>query len=372
MPKKLKSQPGQVVDPDDVVVEDEVEVSEGLANLMEALDEFGDRAEAVMLVRWNAEKKKKQYVATVPVAQFSFDMVRDLYGGGDYTATLTDKRGRMLKAQAFSIDDHFPWKDPRGAAPNGTPGTPEMGKLDPSLAIAFGQMTGHTKGLEMLVQSQGAMMAALLQAIAGKKSDERDPLDVGMKIAEIIKGASRGDAPSIKEMVGDMAETFREGIKFGQLAHAPVEKGFGDVIEALVPPVAKALEAAASHRQINPPADTPAPKPVLVKEAPTVDVSKAPWLAHLRPFIPEITMWAKQGWDPEAYVISLVARLPDAVLDEVELASRSATFIEDALGALPTPFQAFRAWLTKALTALAEQVKQEETEREEEGEGASE
>jgi hypothetical protein len=52
----------------------------------------------------------------------------------------------------------------------------------------------------------------------------------------------------------------------------------------------------------------------------------------------------------------MLARLPDNVLDEIEVASRSATFIEDALTAMPAPFQAYRAWLTKALTAIKEQV----------------
>jgi len=331
----------------------EFTVSEKMGNVMELISRMGDQVEAVMLNEWNAERKKKEYLMTIPVEQFSMDYVREQFGGGDYITTFLDESGAACGGGAFTISKKFVGKTTTptlDGAPRGT--------MDPSTAFALAQMNGHTKGLEMLVQSQGAMMQGLLTAIAGKKGEGQDPLDVGLRIAEIIKGSSRGDGPSIREMVGDMAETFREGIKFGQLAHTPAEKGFADVLEPLIPAVGRALEAAADQGKILP-AKTAAPRTPQQPEAPSVDLSKAPWLAHLRPFINEIATWAKNGWDPGAYITSMVARIPDNVLDEIFEASKSPTFIEDALASLPVPFQAYKAWLTKALAELREQVQPE-------------
>jgi hypothetical protein len=346
---------------------EEFVVSEKMGNIMELINRMGDQVESVMLNEWNAERKKKEYLMTIPAEQFSMDYVREQFGGGDYIATCLDEQGAACGGGAFSISKKFVGKHDAATPPlEGVRGT-----MDPSMAFAIAQMSGHTKGLELLVQSQGAMMQGLLTAIAGKKSEENDPLDVGLRIAEIIKGSSRSDGPSVKEMIGDMADTFKEGIKFGQLAHSPVEKGFGDILEPLIPAVGRALEAAASQGRVLPATTPHAPR----QPETTVDLTKAPWLAHLRPFINEIATWAKNGWDPGAYITSMVARIPENVLDEIFEASKSPTFIEDALASLPVPFQAYKAWLTKALAALREQVKpdeegeQHEEDEEEAGQG---
>jgi hypothetical protein len=323
-------------------------VSEKMGNIMEVVERLGDQAESVMLNEWNPERKKREYLMTIPVEQFSLDYVREQFGGGEYIALFLDEKGKTCGGGAFTISKKFVGKIGALVAPD----VPGGRTTDPATAIALAQMSGQAKGLEVLIQSQGVMMQGLLTALAGKKEQGQDPLDVGLRIAEIIKG-SGGNGPSVKELVSDMAETFRDGIKFGQLAHAPVEKGLADILDPLIPSVGKALEAAASQGKVLPAAPSPKqPK----GEAPAVDVSKAPWLVHLRPFINEIAAWAKNGWDAEAYIGSMVARLPDHVLDEIEVASRSATFIEDALASLPAPFMAYKAWLTKALTALKETV----------------
>jgi hypothetical protein len=332
----------------------EFTVSEKMGNVMELINRMGDQVEAVMLNEWNAERKKKEYLMTIPVEQFSMDYVREQFGGGDYITTFLDESGAACGGGAFTISKKFVGKTT--AAP-GLEGAPH-GAMDPSTAFAIAQMSGHTKGLEMLIASQGVMMEGLLKAMAGRKSEESDPLDVGLRIAEIIKGSSRNDGPSVKEMIGDMAETFKEGIKFGQLAHTPAEKGFADVLEPLIPAVGRALESAANQGRVLA-SPTPRPNAPSQPEAPSVDLSKAPWLAHLRPFINEIATWAKNGWNPEAYIVSMAARIPDNVLDEIFEASKSPTFIEDALASLPVPFQAYKAWLTKALVELREQVKPE-------------
>ncbi len=98
-----------------------------------------------------------------------------------------------------------------------------------------------------------------------------------------------------------------------------------------------------------------------------LDFSKAPWLVHLRPFIKEIEQGARTGWDPASYVQFMLSRMPDNILDEIEAAAKAdPEFTAHALAALPAPFRAYTAWLTKALDALKVQVQQQEEKGEEE------
>ncbi len=330
---------------EEVISGEEAEVYDKYDKIRQKLG--GNEAGRVKVKKWQKDGSLA-VLPSLPFEGFDEDVLARHYGGGRFVLTFY-KGDEYLGSDIVTLDASVK----AGLLPSDEPVAVAHGGMSPEAAMLMGQM----KGFEALIASQGVMMQGLLTALAGKKGEDKDPLDVGLRIAEIIKGAGGGggDAPSVKEMIGDMAETFREGIKFGQLAHAPVEKGFGDVIEALVPPVTRAIDAAVSQGRVALPAAPRAARPPAQPEM-TVDLTKAPWLAHLRPFINEIATWAQHGWDPEAYVISLLARLPDGVLDEIEVASRSATFTEDALVSLPAPFQAYRAWLTKALTAIKEQV----------------
>lgn len=340
---------------EEVISGEEAETYEKYGRIRQKLG--GNEAGRVKIRCWQKDGSLAT-LPSLPFEGFDEDVLARHYGGGRYVLTFY-KGEEYLGSDIVTLDARVKAgeidADPAAAI------APRSGNgLSPEAAMMIGQM----KGFEALIASQGVMMQGLLTALAGKRGGEdRDPLDVGLKIAEIIKGAGAShEGPSVREMVGDMAETFREGIKFGQLAHAPVEKGLGDVIEQLIPPVTKALESAANQGRVFPKRPRPAaPVPAgTPQETPTVDLSKAPWLVHLSPFINEIASWAKNGWDADAYIGSMVARLPDNVLDEIEVAARDPQFIEKALDSLPAPFQAYRAWLTRALTSLKEQVQPED------------
>jgi hypothetical protein len=336
---------------DEVISGEEAEVYDKYNRIRQKLG--GTEAGKVKIKRWLKDGTLAT-LPSLPFEGFDEDVLAQHYGGGKYVLTFY-KGDEYLGSDIVTLD---PSIKPGGLGDAETPAIARTG-LGPEAAMMMGQM----EGFKALIQSQGVMMEGLLKALAtGRTADAangKDPLDVGLRIAEIINRRGAGDGPSVKELVGDMAETFREGIKFGQLAHTPAEKGLGDVIEPLIPAVGRALEAAASQGKVlpmQPRASRAAPQP----EA-TVDLSKAPWLAHLNPFINEIATWARAGWNPEAYVTSMVARLPDHVLDEIFEAGKSPTFIDDALASMPVPFMAYKAWLTKALTSLREQVQPEET-----------
>lgn len=341
--------PPLALDDDD---DDAVVVSPEMGSLMDFLDRAGEKGESVAIFELNKDTKEQEFLERVPKEQFSFEFVRDQYGGGHYVALCTDVRNRIVSRATFAISPRWKGKVSASAVPV-IPGA----TADPAALIALAQMQGANKGLEAIAASQAQVLGAVLTALTGRGADrreEKDPLDVGLRIAEIIKGAS-APAGSVSEMV----ETFREGLKLGATVAGPGEKGFWDVVEPLVAPAADVLKTAMATERRPAGAAPVAAKPLPpggTPPMPSVDLTKAPWLVHLGPFVPEIAAWAQRGFDPEALAVSIAARLPDAACDELEAAAKAPDFITRTLAALPAPFQGYTVYLTKALQALVVQV----------------
>jgi hypothetical protein len=315
---------------------------------------------------------------SMPFEGFDEDAVAARYGGGRYFLRFY-KGDDFLGSDSFEIDDSV---RPIDAAPVGMARTASGMPLDPLAAMMAGQM----EGLKLLVASQGKMTEALMMALVsgGNRRNEKDPIDVGLQIAGLLKEATGGvERLGIK----DMAETFREGLSLGR-GLSGGDEGLVGVARELAPAVGDALQSIADierHKRGIPvaprtgkalpsgTAPTPAPRadPAPAGGNAGIDLSKAPWLAHLQPFLREIATWAQQGWDPEAYVTSMVARMPDNVVAEIDAAAQDPAFVETALAALPAPFLAFRAWVTKALASLKEQVKEPEEGHEEDDDDPS-
>lgn len=365
---------------------DVIEVSEQAANLIETMDEMQNQAEYVWLCEFEPTTGNTLMLEKIPVLDFSFEKVRDEYGGGSYAA-LFYKKGRICARSNFRVSPLF--QGTRRAPPAPTtaadPGPSRIGLVDPAAA----QLAGELAGMRMLVASQGSMVNALLAAVAGKSNgvvpaaSGADPLDAGLKIAALVREAmgDRKQADPVS-MAKELRESWREGLNLGKsiMNPEPAEEGFGSVISSLIPLAERAIDKIPLPAMSNVPALPSGPTLVREsnplppkKETPTVDLTKAPWLAHLHPVMGEIANAAKQGWEQETYIPFLVSRLPVSVIDEIELASRAPTFVDDALAALPAPFLMYKAWLTKALTILAEEVKPEpeETGDDDDGDGGT-
>jgi hypothetical protein len=330
---------------------------------MNLIARMGDQVESVLLNVWNEVRKKREYLATIPAEQFSLDYVRDTYGPGDYIAVYLDGKGLACGGGAFSVSDRGMKKD-AGPAPASAPApAPERPALDPTVAAVLGQLSGQTKGLELLVQSQAAMMQGLLSALgATKGSSSSEALDVGLRIAEIVKGATA--APTPRELVADLAESFREGMRLGQVAGGG-EKGFADVIDALVPPVTKVLESVAAQPKTPPPAATPAvpATPTAPAVAPAGGnpmgwwddlVTRWPPVAALSPFVREALVWAQRGWDAAVFADTLLARLPEPALDQLAELLAAPGAKAAVLARFPDQLAAYKPWFEQMLDALIE------------------
>lgn len=345
--------------------EDQIVVSEKLGNAIEVTEHLSDDVESVVISEWIPDRKEQEYLTTIPVEQYSLDYVRNQFGGGRYIVLFKSEAGKIVKKLAFTVSQKFKGAVGTEAPPSGSPAAPG---ISPEAAMMMGRM----QGFEALIQAQGVMMGKAFEALAGSRAaaapkEGKDPIDVGLEIARIIKDAS---APPDRMGVKDMAEMFREGIEAGRLAGSVStgDSGFGEVVKVFGPPVAKAIESAmdADKAGKGQPTAVPAPSQPAAqvappkKEAPVINLQVAPWLIHLRPFIREIEHAASSGADPDAYIPWMTSRMPDNVLDEIDAAAQDPQFIERAISALPAPYLAYKAWFTRALEVLREEVKDEE------------
>lgn len=341
--------------------EEQVVVSEQTANLMDVLDEMGELAEEAVVLRWDDEGKRKDYIATFPPDQFGalFDVVRDTYGGGRYNA-LFKKAGRIVKNSTFYVDSRFPWRV--GVTAGAPAPTPAPNGPDP-------RVQGEVAGLREVINSQTSLVTQLIGALVGKAVAPaavagEGSLDTAIKLATLLRGSD-----TERLGVKDLAATFREGMELGkEITNPERSDSFADVVAPFVPIVKSTLEDYMENERkktagaAGPPKVDGAAAALAPPKQPevAVDLAKAPWLAHLAPFMGEIQTWAQRGWDADRYVGSMVARMPDHIVDEIEVASRDPQFVENALAALPAPFLMFKGWLTQALEALKEEVKPNE------------
>lgn len=339
-------------------------VSPEMDSLMDFLERAGDRAESVALFELNPDTNEQEFLERMPKEAFSFDVLRDKYGGGRYIVMALSARNRIVSRETVTISKRILAKgaaDTTAAAAAATrPGA------DPAAYLALATMQGQQKGLEAMAASQAQILGAVLAAFGrerGEKSNgDSDPLDVGLRIAEIIKGAS---APTLG--VEELVKTFREGLSMGT-SMGGGEGGFWEAVKPLVPAVADTLKEAvqtdraraARALPAGAPARAPAAAPSTTTGEQAMDLTKAPWLAHLTPFVAEIAGWAQRGWDAQALAIAVAARLPEPSYKELALAATRADFVTASLDALPAPYQTYRAYLTEFVEALQEEVLPEE------------
>src|SRR2546421_383830 len=262
--------------------DDEAPVSEGLVNLGEVLDEFSEQAEAVLLARWNPEKKKRQYVATLPIAQFSFEHVRDTYGGGDYFASLTDKKSRILKTTSFSIDDRFKggWGGPSAPAD----GARANGGGDPDgTRIKLAELEGELRGLR-----------------GGGQDRALDPISLIEKLTTVMRSLAP-PAPAgppdplsaIDKIVGVVEKVVGVG---REIAPERPATDWGHVVDRGVDAVEKILDESRAQRVPGvPPAPANGAPPAL---PPGVEALPA-WQQEVLGWIPRLLQRAKDGKDPE-------------------------------------------------------------------------
>lgn len=354
-----------VEDPDDFPEEtpatvpelNPVDTDDGYEEWLRIQSELGSEEGKVILKRRNA-KGQIGALGVMPSPEFSIERVIEDWGGGRYIAVVYDKTNTKIGQVTFEVDESVPQRTPKVVEPAPGPGVADIARFpqameDPRIAA-----------LERAVASTNDTMKALLFALVKERPQAQsagtEALGLGLKIAEMM--AARSAPPSF----ADIKDVFLAGLEAREAAEN-TDEGFMGVVKAFSPAIGKLVEKATSQpvplpppppliAGAAPPVIPPSASPSTVKEPPMVGPA---WMLHLRPHLPRIQKWAKEGRDPEVYAGVILDELSEGQVEEVRAASKDPEFVSKTLAALPM-FAPYSAWATTVLTTIKEMLVEDE------------
>ena len=140
---------------------------------------------------WHVIDGKSSYAGEMSLDGFTLDALLEAYGGGD--KTLVFYQGREKKETVrYSLDPSIPPRNPRTPKPTApsASGAPSLGDMS-TLIAAMAQSSMSSMQMMQTMMAQGQQMTTtMLNAVAtvlASKKDDRDPMDVALKMAELLK-----------------------------------------------------------------------------------------------------------------------------------------------------------------------------------------
>ena len=263
----------------------------------------------IELFRRGDTSKELEYCGVLGIEEFTMDKVRELYGGGDYTAKAKwRKNGKMAYGSQYSFRIAGPAAWSRGGGPVPGGGTRET-MSDTLLAAMIQNLkppapSGPQAGT--LVALAGILVPVgveLIKAMGGRK----DPTELAVEIAKLTRPANGAPQP-----ISEMLAVFREGMEIGRKA---VGAGGGDETDTtalvgrgleIVDKFAEGYVANARHpKQLTDGAPPAAAAPVQAR----------PWVVAVYPHRSHIKGLAG-FWSPSSAATALAGQFPeDALFD---------------------------------------------------------
>jgi len=296
----------------------------------------------VVLHRVNdKETTQWDYLDRMAANDFTLEAVKQQYGGGKYRATIFGVANRHLRRVPFRIDPRF---KPAALAAI-VPGSSEVSRIENAIA---------------------ALADVVTRAVTARApAVERDPLDVALKIVEIMRGGNAPVSPT-SELVKTLREGMDLGREIGERTAGGNGGGDGDSfasalksVEPLIGAVADRLRAEPPRRRALPAGPSePAPAPAAHSEAsvPMAPVdSGPPWAAQVRPHLPHLVSLARINANPESWADAILDMLSDEVYGEFEIMSRRPDFADVVMGALPE-LAPVNEWARRLLAVMAERM----------------
>ncbi len=245
---------------------------------------------------------------------------------------------------------------------------------------AQAQAQMHTAMMQSLVESKKPD-GGVLQILTALIAREKDPMEMGLKLAEVMKGSGGGGAPGgLSEQIRAFKElrSLLDGNDDADEKMPPWLRGILAVTES--PLLGKALDAATSRALPAPRIGTGRPQLRIERPnppAPTEGAAPAmhPILAQLRYYIPMLVRAAREGSAVETYTEMMLDQVPaghhPALLAHIE----RPEFGDELLAAYPvlneTPMSAawVRSLVADLVTALRGDDEPDETDEDGGGEG---
>lgn len=324
------------------------------------------------------------HVTKIPVDTFTEDMVKDLYGGGDYFAVGKSGNHEFVKSYYFTIDKSIPPKNPEAqraaeAAAVKPPPAPDASAIVKDVLTQLLPMikpapaADNSAVMVAMIQAQSATNTAIFQAMAGMmKGGGRGEPDAAMaaQLARLeAKLENVANQKAHRSGISDMREVFEfvreiEGErdpekKKGMLAE--LFEGAGPAIKQLLAGAAP-LGVPSLDRQTRVDA-APASPPVTETPQPPAGAAPGPvapadpaaameilFQRSMLAFAEKAIMAAKFGMSPEDFAdkaeVEIDSKLPAAYGDKIFAIVSAADWFQTIFGRQPEA-EAHREWLTK-------------------------
>lgn len=305
----------------------------GDPNVEAFLDSLGESAKSITLtVQDEKEKTRWNYLARIPLDDFSLEGIKEQYGGGRYRARILDEDQHYVKGGsfAFAIDGRF--KRPSAEVPGPSPSAPPPSSASAPESTALGE-------LKEVVRQQGDMMIRLME----KMSSQPDPLSMVLKVAEVMKpNAGPSQSMDLAGMFGLFSTIFTKGMELGQ--NATGEGGYVPVLKELGAPLLGMLterlqKGEAALEKVNKSGIT------------TVAPPKATLDSFIKIYMPQLLMLARMGKDPELYADVMLDQVPDIWVEELVGRVQQPDFV-DKLKALYPDIVPHEAWFKKLADSI--------------------
>ncbi len=340
--KVQKNKPGTYVVHEDgsIVMVSESTTLPGDEGQSERVKEWGEEVKTYSLHRMGPDKKWK-FLGRFEAQPGMDEFVRQTFGGGEYKALGFKDNKEFAKGETIylSVDPAYPQK-----------------KFDVPTEQSTSTVTAQTSSrLEKLMESFIQIQLMKMQEGAQGKAD---PIEMAVRIAEIIKGSVPQTTP-ITEAIGLLTK----GIELGKDMVAdgdsfwPVVKEMGiPVVQLLTKAVEKTgpgvlngspqrvLEKAktSTEQTVNP--STPQP------ERQAMDLNTV-----IKQFAPQLLALARSGKRAEVYAEVFLDQVPESYFDTIYLEFSQPTFFDKVVTLFPGVKEQ-EAWFKEFITCVAESL----------------
>jgi hypothetical protein len=351
---RIEPRTEQVGDVEVLVEQPSVAAQAGFGKLSLLL---GEQAVKCMLRRRDEDTKKWDFQDTFPVEDFSFEMVRDVFGGGEYQVQALDETGDFMKSFQFAIDRRYKgkrWNEEGGRVPvsggSGGDNTWIAATLD-KIGDAIKVMAERKPDPPPAPPDPMAMIEKLATTmrmlqppapVVEERTSLKDQLalvtsivDVGTKIVDARGGGdSGGSGDAYMEMVSKLAEPVIDLVKTRATQEAARRQPRNPVTRPHLVPTPATVAAAL------PPASPP---PV---EAPMT------WVQEIQKWVPMIVARCKRGRSAEDTAFFVLDELSDVTQAKLAELAALPDFATRAGQILPAELGGYPEWVTEFLAAI--------------------
>lgn len=322
------------VDGVDVVVEEmSAAAAAGFGKLSVLL---GEQAVKCMIRRRNDDTKKWDFQETVPVEDFSFEMVRDVFGGGEYQVQAMDESGDFVKSFTFNIDKRYIGK-------RWTENQPSAG----------GNGGGNDAPMMVLVRGMLEELKAIRATPLAQPKEAPDPMVLIKGIAEVARSMVPPPPPpapppmDLEKQLGIIEKVVGVGTSILDARGGGGEMSSGDmytmammkvadpIIEIVKDKISADRERRNLPRRPQAPALTAGAAPNPPTPAAEDNTMIPPWALEIRRLIPIILSRANRGASAEHTAYFVLDDLSEATKDKIADMIEAESFDKSLMQYLP-------------------------------------